>query len=148
MSAPNAMGNLGFSLGGLLYMGPSCAIGTAPARIRLFTNSQHGSAIELPSLCHRRHCLADIHFVRRVPAKRLVRVTSVVPVEEPGEAVLLLESNGRRAQIDPLVPHRPAQALHEDVAVATTAPIHARLDPMIQQHPRKRFTANGDPDRY
>jgi transposase len=51
-----------------------------------------------------------------------------------------LESIGRRAQIDPLVLHRPPQALDEDVVVATTAPIHADLDPMIQQHPRERLT--------
>jgi len=69
-----------------------------------------------------------------------MRATSVVPVEERGETALLLESIGRRAQIDPLVLHRPPQALDEDVVVATTAPIHADLDAMIQQHPGERFT--------
>ena len=69
-----------------------------------------------------------------------MRATSVVPVEERGETALLLESIGRRAQIDPLVLHRPPQALNEDVVVATTAPIHADLDAMIQQHPGERFT--------
>ena len=64
----------------------------------------------------------------------------VVPVEERGETALLLESIGRRSQIDPLVLHRPPQALNEDVVVATTAPIHADLDAMIQQHPGERFT--------
>jgi len=69
-----------------------------------------------------------------------MRATLVVPVEERGETALLLESIGRRAQIDPLVLHRPPQALNEDVVVATTAPIHADLDAMIQQHPGERFT--------
>jgi hypothetical protein len=80
------------------------------------------------------------YFVRCLPAKRLMRARSVVPVEERGETPLLLESIGRRAQTDPLVLHRPAQTLDKDVVVATTAPIHADLDAMIQQHPGERLT--------
>ena len=72
-----------------------------------------------------------------------------IGVEERGETALLLESIGRRAQIDPLMLHRPPQALDEDVVVATTAPIHADLDAMIQQHLRERFTGELRPlDRY
>jgi hypothetical protein len=44
-----------------------------------------------------------------------------------------------RAQVDPLVLHRPPQTLDEYVVVATTASIHADLDPLIQQHPREFF---------
>jgi hypothetical protein len=68
-----------------------------------------------------------------------VRAASVVPVKEFDQTALLLKPVGRRAQIDPLVLHRPPQALDKDVVVATTASIHADLDPMIQQHAREFF---------
>ena len=66
-------------------------------------------------------------------------VKPVLPVEEFDQAAVLLKPVGCRAQVDPLVLHRPPQALDEDVVVATTTSIHADLDPMIEQHPREFF---------
>src|ERR1700760_1617000 len=68
-----------------------------------------------------------------------MRTPQVVPGKEFSEAALLLQSIGRRTQVYPLVLHRPPQALHEYVVVATTAPIHADLDAMVQQHPGEFF---------
>ena len=68
-----------------------------------------------------------------------MRTLSVIPVKELGKTALLLKPIGRRAQVDPLVLRRPPQALDKDVVVATTASIHADLDPMIQQHLGERL---------
>jgi hypothetical protein len=56
-----------------------------------------------------------------------------------GETALLLKPVGGRAQVDSLALHRPPQTFDKDVVVATTAPIHADLDPMEQQHPGEHY---------
>jgi hypothetical protein len=68
-----------------------------------------------------------------------MRTTPIVPVKEFSKTALLLKPVSRRAQVYPLVLHRPPQALDEYIVVATTASIHADLDAMIQQHPRERL---------
>ena len=120
---------------------PACPWETALARSggyrrsRLSTNSQRPSAIGLRRLCNGRCGSVEVGFVRCLPPERLVRAASVVPVEEFDQAALLLKPIGCRVQVNPLVLHRPPQPLDEDVIMATTASVHADLDPMIQQHP-------------
>src|SRR5260221_7949100 len=83
--------------------------------------------------CRRRCRLAEVSLVRGSPAERLMRTAQIIPVEELGQAALLFDAGGGRAQIDPFVLHGPPQALDEDVVVATPASVHADLDPMIPQ---------------
>ena len=67
-----------------------------------------------------------------------MRTPPIIPAEEFGKAALLFDAVGRRTQIDPFVLDGPPQALDEDVIVATPAPVHADLDPVIPQHLRER----------
>src|SRR5260370_10620354 len=80
--------------------------------------------------CRRRR-LAEVSLVRCSPPERLMRTSQIIPVEELGQAALLFDAVGRRAQVDPFVLHGPPQALDEDVVVAAPASVHADLDPMI-----------------
>src|SRR5438132_500818 len=66
-----------------------------------------------------------------------MRTPPIIPAEEFGKAALLFDAVGRRTQIDPFVLHGPPQALDEDVIVATPAPVHADLDPVIPQRLRE-----------
>src|SRR5271165_7104955 len=93
----------------------------------------------LRRLCRSWFDRAEIGLVRCLPAERLMRTPPIVPVEEFNETALLLKPVGRRAQIDPLVLHRPPKPLDEDIVMAASAAIHADLDPMIQQHTRERL---------
>src|SRR6266704_1991699 len=122
---------------------PACPQGTALARSggnrrsRLSTNSQRLLAMVSRGLCRGCRDLAEIGLVRRLPPERLMRTSPIIPVEEFGEAALLFDTVGRRTQIDPFVLHGPPQALDEDVIVATPAPVHADLDPVIPQRLRE-----------
>jgi hypothetical protein len=93
----------------------------------------------LRRLCRNRRDRAEIGLVRCLPTERLMRAPLIVPVEEFSKTALLLKPIGRRAQVYPFVLHRPPKALDEDIVVAASTPIHADLDPMIQQHPREFF---------
>ena len=71
---------------------------------------------------------SEIGFVRRFPVERLMWSPSVVPVKEFDQAPLLFDTIRRRSKIDPLVLHRPPQALNKDIVVVAPAAIHADLD--------------------
>src|SRR6478752_8269960 len=95
-----------------------------------------------------RRRLAEVSLVRGSPAERLMRTAQIIPVEELGQAALLFDAVGGRAQIDPFVLHGPPQALDKDVVVAAPAAVHADLDPVIPQHLGKLVAGELRPPRF
>src|ERR1700720_3408464 len=125
---------------------PACPQGTALARSggdrrsRLSTNSRYLLGMASGGQYGGRRRLAEVSLVRGSPAERLMRTAQIIPVEELGQAALLFDAVGGRAQIDPFVLHGPPQALDKDVVVAAPASVHADRDPMIPQHLSKLIT--------
>ena len=122
---------------GLSMGNRACAVRQAPAQPAVQKSTVHRAFRLSGRLRLGLRQGTEVGFVGRYPVQRLMRPTTVVPLEALGQAFVLCNAVIAGAQIDPFVFHRPPQSLDEDVVMTTSASVHADLDTMRLQHIRE-----------